>query len=243
MAADGVDMRTMAHQQYKHIFFDLDHTLWDFEKNSAEALHELYVHHQLADRGGFMADAFVRTFHEVNEHLWRLYGAGKLDSEHLRKKRFGMIFSQLGADESAVPETLPADYLQLCPTKPHVLPYTYEILDYLKSRYVLHILTNGFADVQTIKLESARLSGYFVEIVTSNTSGYKKPHRKFFDFALEKTKASQDECIMIGDNLEADVLGARNAGLDHVFFNPKRQEHDEQLTHEISCLSQIKDIL
>lgn len=233
----------MTKKQYKHIFFDLDHTLWDFDKNSAEALQELYIRHQLAERGGFMAEAFVQTFHEVNEHLWSLYSAGKLDSDYLRKKRFGMIFQRLGAKISALPETLADEYLQLCPTKPHVLPYAIEILDYLKSRYVLHIVTNGFDDVQAIKMNSAGLTGYFVEIITSGRSGYKKPHRKIFDFAVELTRARREDCIMIGDNLAADIAGAKNAGLDHIFFNYRRLQHNEQVTYEIHCLSQLKTIL
>ena len=233
----------MIKKQYKHIFFDLDHTLWDFEKNSAEALQELYIRHQLAERGGFMADAFVQTFHEVNEHLWSLYSIGKLDSEHIRNKRFGMIFHRLGAKISAVPETLAEEYLQLCPTKPHVLPYTFEILDYLKSRYVLHVVTNGFDDVQAIKMNSAGLTGYFVEIITSGRSGYKKPHRKIFDFAVELTRANREDCIMIGDNLEADIAGAKNAGLDHIFFNYKGLQHNEEVAYEINCLSQLRSIL
>jgi putative hydrolase of the HAD superfamily len=233
----------MRKRSYKHIFFDLDHTLWDFDKNSAEALQELYVSFKLSELGGFMADAFVQTFHEVNEHLWSLYSVGKLESESLRNERFGMIFTRLGADAAAVPETLATEYLQLCPTKPYVLPYTFEILDYLKDHYVLHIVTNGFDDVQAIKMKSAGLSAYFVEIITSNGSGYKKPHPKIFDFAIEKAKACREECIMIGDNLEADIVGARNAGLDHIFFNHRGLRHNEQVTYEIDCLSKLKSIL
>lgn len=233
----------MRNRQYKHIFFDLDHTLWDFEKNSAEALQELYLRHKLADVCSFLADDFVKKFHEVNDYLWSLYSAGKLDSEQLRNERFGLIFTQLGAKADLVPATLAAEYLQLCPTKPHVFPYTFEILAYLKANYVLHIITNGFDDVQAIKMKSASLTDYFIEIITSDVSGYKKPHRKIFEFALEKTGAKAEECIMIGDNLDADIVGARNAGIDHIFFNSKQITHNEPVTYEITCLSELRNIL
>ena len=228
---------------YQHLLFDLDHTLWDFRRNATETLLELYDTYRLSALGDFSAQQFCTTFEEVNYHLWGLYNQGKYDKQRLRSERFGMILTRLGMAEDQVPEGLADEYLRICPTKSYVMPHTMATLDYLRQHYQLHILTNGFAKVQAIKLKSAGLMDYFDKVVASDTTGHKKPHQPIFDYTLRQLKADRRECLMIGDNLRADVVGARNAGIDQVFYNPERVEHEEEATYEVACLSELQTIL
>lgn len=228
---------------YKHIFFDLDHTLWDFERCSSETLEELFHHNQLDSLGIQMTD-FIKTFRIINRRLWKLYGAGKLSQHELRTTRFILVMKALGVPAKDVPANLAEDYLQLCPQKPHLLPFAREVLEYLTGKkYVLHIITNGFADVQLVKLNSANIASYFSEVVTSEKAGCQKPNRQIFDFTLQKIKAQREHCIMIGDSLDSDILGARNAEIDHVFYNYEKLVHQEKPTHEIKCLSELMRLL
>ncbi len=229
--------------KYKHIFFDLDHTLWDFEKNSTETLRELYLAYELSAHRKFTEDDFLHTFRKINFKLWNLYNTGQYDRDRLRNDRFLIILTELGVNEALVPSDIGEAYLRICPTKPHVFPHAIDILTYLKEKYTLHIITNGFSDVQAIKLKSANLTGYFKEIITSEVAGCLKPVREIFDYTVRKIKADCKECIMIGDNLKTDILGAKNAGLDQIYFNPLQIEHQQQVTYEIDCLSQLKEIL
>ncbi|MFP4089767.1 MAG: YjjG family noncanonical pyrimidine nucleotidase [Cyclobacteriaceae bacterium] len=232
---------------YKHIFFDLDHTLWDFDKNSAEALCDLYEQFGLAGRYSFTTDEFCKAFREVNFHLWRMHQLGNYGQAQLRAERFPLIFGKLGLKDTELDagemSLLAEAYLQLCPTKPHVFPHTHEVLGYLQDRYQLHILTNGFSDVQWIKLRSAGLSAYFKEIVTSDDAGFRKPQADIFHYSLRRISAECSECLMIGDNLETDMDGALGVGMDCIFFNPAKIQHQSRITYEISCLSQLKGIL
>ncbi len=228
---------------YRHLLFDLDHTLWDFDKNATETLHELYLTHRLVDLGDFSAQHFCDTFVTVNRSLWKQYDQGTYDQQRLRSERFSLILMQLGVAADCIPAKLADDYLRICPTKPHVMPHTVAILDYLRQHYQLHILTNGFAAVQAIKLRSAGLTDYFTEVVSSDTTGHRKPHRSVFDYLLDRIGAASQACVMIGDNLETDVRGAREAGIDQIFYNPKRGKHHEPVTYEIACLSELHSIL
>lgn len=233
---------------YRHLLFDLDHTLWDFDKNAFETLHELYLTHRLADLGDFSAQQFCDTFVTVNRSLWKKYDQGAYNQQQLRSERFSLILTQLGVTADCVaadrvPALLADDYLRICPTKPHVMPHTVATLDYLRQRYQLHILTNGFAAVQAIKLKSAGLADYFTEVVSSDTTGHRKPHRPVFDYLLNRIGTTSPECVMIGDNLETDVRGAREASIDQIFYNPERVKHHEPVTHEVGCLSELRSIL
>jgi len=227
---------------YKHIFFDLDHTLWDFEKNCAETLLELYDRHSL-HKHRFDAEQFVNAYQDINRVLWKDLHAGKLDKYYIRQWRFILTFKQLGLHEEDVPANLEEQFLQLCPAKSNVVPHAHEVLEYLKGKYTLHVITNGFYDIQQIKLSAARLGGYFNEIINSESCGHMKPDRRIFEFSLNKAKAKPEECIMIGDDLDADVIGARNAGIDQVFFNPKHEPHAERVSYEISSLRELLEIL
>lgn len=229
--------------KYKHILFDLDHTLWDFEKNSSEALIEVYTYYNLNRLGKFSESDFVTKFKKINATLWDLYNQSKVDRDYLRKERFKLVLGSLGIQEKDVPPGIGDLYLELCPIKGHVIPYTFEILDYLKPKYHLHIITNGFDDIQDIKLINSNLKDYFDNIITSEKAGFKKPNIEMFEQAIKLIKTRIEECIMIGDNPETDVLGAINASLDVIYFNPERKSHNLPVTYEISSLSELTGIL
>jgi len=228
---------------YRTIFFDLDHTLWDFEKNAEETLRILYEQHGFAQHGTFSVDEFIQVYSDVNQALWRLYQSGKISQTQLRDVRFGRTLSKLGMAEADMPPSISADFTHILPQKSAVFPFTHDVLDYLKPKYELHLITNGFNDIQALKLASSNMTHYFDQIITSEHSGHLKPDTRMFLHALKSTGATAAESIMIGDNLECDVLGASNAGIDQVYFNPEKRRHSIQTTYEISCLSELKDIL
>lgn len=231
---------------YKHIFFDLDHTLWDFEKNSEETLYTLYHEFGLDEYEKlFDRDSFYRKYKFVNHLLWDLYNKGKIDQKELREARFVKTLTGLGLEPHQVPTGISEAYTDLCPQKTAVFPYTFEVLDYLKPKYGLHIITNGFKDVQYIKMNGSRLTDYFGEIVTSECCGYKKPDKRIFEHALDRIQVRSEDCLMIGDNLECDIDGARLAGMDQVFFNPEKTKAklSPKPTYHIHCLSELQAML
>ena len=228
---------------YRHIFFDLDHTLWDFEKNANETLRTLFDRHDFARFNTFKVEEFISAYSDINHALWRLYQSNKITQQQLRDVRFVRTLTRLGVSEIDIPATISAEFTSILPLKSAVFPYTHDVLDYLKPNYRIHLITNGFNDIQGIKLASSNLTHYFEEIITSEHSGHLKPDPRMFRHALERTGATAAESLMIGDNLECDVLGAYNAGIDQVYFNPDKRRHFNQITHEISCLSELKEIL
>ncbi len=229
--------------KYRHLFFDLDHTLWDFEKNANETLRTLYDRHAFAQFGTFTVEQFISVYSDINHALWRLYQSNKITQKQLREVRFARTLTKLGVSEANIPPTISDEFTDILPLKSAVFPFTHEVLDYLKPNYCLHLITNGFNDIQARKLASSNLTHYFEEVITSEHSGHLKPDPRMFAHALERTGATKAESLMIGDNLECDVLGACNAGIDQVYFNPDKRRHFNTITHEISCLSELKGIL
>ncbi|GAB3897482.1 YjjG family noncanonical pyrimidine nucleotidase [Spirosoma agri] len=228
---------------YKHLFFDLDHTLWDFDRNSAESLAELFETFRLADLGIPSAEEFSRHFIAINKQLWVDYDRNLIEHTYIRKHRFPMVFRALGVDESAVHADLNVEYLRLLPRKPHLLESAREVLDHLKGRYTMHIITNGFADIQSIKMASADIAHYFTHVVTSENANAKKPNPLVFQYAMEISGTTAAESLMIGDNYEADILGAKGVGLDTVFYNPSGLLVDDQPTYDIRHWNELMAIL
>ena len=228
---------------YHHLFFDLDHTLWDFERNANETLRTLFEQHNLVRHGSFTVDEFIARYSAINHALWRLYQGNKITQQQLRAVRFVRTLAHFGVAEADVPSTISADFTDLLPHKTAVFPFTYEVLDYLRPKYRLHLITNGFKDIQYVKLASAGLTHYFEETITSECCGYLKPDPRIFAHALERTGASAASSLMIGDNLECDVLGASNAGIDQVYFNPEKRRHFASTTYEISSLRELQEFL
>lgn len=229
--------------KYKTIFFDLDHTLWDFDTNSKETLTELYEHYSLHDRGVTSLEAFNQNFSKVNEALWDLYDRGLIDSDVIRKERFKKILEPFQVVDQDLIAKLSHDYLYGCPRKAALLPGAVEVLSYLSDKYSLSLITNGFEEIQGLKLQSSNITHYFDHIVTSQKAGHKKPAREIFEYALDLHKHEAQEAIMIGDNLMTDIAGAKNASVDTVFFNPHQKPHQTVVNHEITSLHELATIL
>lgn len=225
--------------KYKHLFFDLDNTLWDFERNSTEALTELYHKYSLQKLGVSSLEVFLEKYKERNAMMWDEYRLGKIDKATLRDKRFQLTFWDMGLDAETAPNELPDEYLRISPRKTHLFPHAHETLSYLCSKYTLHIITNGFVEAQEIKLQASDLEKYFAEIIISEHTGYKKPDINIFNYSMQKAGASADECVMIGDGLDVDIAGARNAGWDTVYFNPFEIPHTDSVTFEIKSLDEL----
>jgi putative hydrolase of the HAD superfamily len=227
---------------YQHIFFDLDRTLWDFDRNSALALMEVLQHHNLHE-GIPDAEAFIETYHRINVLLWDDYRKGAISKERLRSHRFYLSLKEIGINDRKLADRIGADYLRISPTKTLLIPHTRDILEYLSGRYHLHILTNGFHSTQTTKIGHCGIKGYFDTLITSETVGHHKPSKGIFGYALEMTGATSRESLMVGDDLEVDIIGARDSGIDQVYFNPGSIPHKEKVTYEISSLAELKEIL
>jgi YjjG family noncanonical pyrimidine nucleotidase len=228
---------------YRCVFFDLDHTLWDYETNSTETLAELYTRHNLAHRGASSFHDFIAAFVTINTDLWDRYDRGEIHRDVIRFERFHRIMSAVGVDDLPLSLNFSDDYLAESPRKKNLVPGALDILEYLSPRYPMHIITNGFDEIQRTKVTSSGIEKYFENIFTSERAGYKKPSREIFDFALSEAGHLHHEAIMIGDNLLTDIRGARAASIDHVFFNPSQRAHAETVTYEIHTLGQVKNIL
>lgn len=228
---------------YQHLFFDLDHTLWDYDRNVAESLSELYQIYGLRDLGIPTFEKFFDAFHEINVQLWDWYNIGKIDKHDLRKERFPRIFTHAGGNKVAIPLEFEEDFMHRTSSKPHVLPYSKEILTYLKEKYRIHLITNGFIESQAKKMSSSGLNDFFELIVTSETTGHKKPDPRIFHYAMEQLSTQPEKCLMIGDNPDSDILGAKRAEIDQVFFNPERKKINLTPTYTIFHLRELEGLL
>ena len=202
-------------QKIRHIFFDLDGTLWDFAANSKETQKEIFVKYQL---GLFCSDfdTYERSYHVMNDLLWEDYRNDLISKEKLRWYRFFLTLKEFGEENEELARKLDQYYITESPLKTKLIPGT---PINLVSKYKLHILTNGFTEVQYLKLEQSKLSNYFETITTSEQAGALKPHPEIFNFALNKAGATARESMMIGDSWEIDILGAKKAGMKYLYFN------------------------
>ena len=228
---------------YKHLFFDLDHTLWDFDRNSAECIAELFDTFRLTDAGIASPEEFSRHFIAINKKLWADYDKNLIAHSYIRQHRFPMVFQALGVDASAVNVDLNAEYLKLLPCKSHLLESAREALDYLQGRYVMHIITNGFAEIQAVKMASSDIAHYFTNVITSETANAKKPDPLVFEYAMRLSGTTASESLMIGDNYEADILGAKSVALDTIFYDPQGQEVTDAPTYTIRHWNELMAIL
>lgn len=236
-------MNDASSKKYKCIFFDLDHTLWDYETNAKLTLQELYLQYGLLSKGVHEFEAFHKKFQEVNSALWYHFDRGAITSEVIRRERFKQILEAFNAHEEKLCADLSHDYLNTCPLKGNLMPHAHETLTYLSERYALTIITNGFEEIQHLKLTAGNLHRYFNHIITSQKAGHRKPARQIFDYALQLNNAAANEAMMIGDNLVTDIGGARNAEIDGVLYNPEKISHQETPFREITSLSELLHIL
>lgn len=228
----------------KHVFFDLDHTLWDFETNSFAALQLLFESVQLDVKLQVTFELFHLRYSVHNHYFWKEYSKGLISQSELRWKRMFTTLVEFGLDDKKHAKQLGEMYLELLPTCNQLFPYALELLTYLKSKsYSLHILSNGFEQVQHQKLTFSGIKPFFDQIITSDKIQYAKPHRKIFDFALEVTKAHLTESIMIGDNPEVDLQGALNAGMQSVYMDHLDRPTTIHHTYRVNHLQEIQKIL
>jgi putative hydrolase of the HAD superfamily len=231
-----------AKKQYKHIFFDLDNTLWDYRTNMRETFAEIVKELNLT-RVGENFDVFVKLFDKNNDKYWTAYRQGLISKEYLRRMRFVDTLEAIGVHDHSIIPPMAELYHSRVSRKTNLFPGVRETLAYLKEKYKLYIITNGFVEIQTNKLESSELGHYFERVFMAEVTGFQKPDKRFFYHALSSVNAKKTESIMIGDDPEADITGARQAGIDQVFFNPDGNAHDLDATYEIRTIEELKDIL
>ena len=229
---------------YKHVFIDLDDTIWDFHGNARAVLEEIYDEQRL--RQYFKDfDEYFRIYAKRNLELWELYGKGEITKEFLNVERFRHPLPQVGVDNIKLAEETGIKFLEMLPTKTMLIPFAKELLNYLSAKYPLTIVSNGFIEVQYKKLHSCKLEHYFTHVVLSEAAKALKPDKRIFEYALELNSAKATETIMIGDSYEADIVGARNARIDQIYFNLEsiKKTTNYNCTYEVIDLKKILEIL
>lgn len=221
------------------IFFDLDHTLWDFEKNSALTFEKILG----ANKVAVDLPDFLKVYVPANLAFWKLFREEKITKEALRYQRLKTVFDELGHPVSdELIHVLSNEYIEHLSTYNHLFPNAIEILEYLKPKYKLHVITNGFQEIQDKKLKNSNIFGYFDQVINSEMAGVKKPNPIIFELALKRANTSSEKSLMVGDSLEADILGAKAVGFNTIHFNG----HNEPLhafSEIIHDLSEIKNYL
>ncbi len=229
--------------RYPHLFFDLDHTLWDFELNKNAVLRSLWEG-EICRRTATSFEQFQESFDRHNEELWARFRSGGISRAELRIRRFARALLHLKIPQQGLDEQLSMQFLEALPNQTALLPHALNVVQHFAQRgHALYVITNGFEVTQRAKIERAGLGGLFKEIFSSEGCGYPKPHPAIFEAAQNFAGALPAECLMIGDALEADILGAQRAGWHQVYYNPARLSHTDAPTYEIACLSELKAIV
>jgi putative hydrolase of the HAD superfamily len=219
----------------KALFFDWDHTLWDHDLNAKEVLLDLAAEYELA----IEPFSYWASFEKINNGLWDQYAAGEISQAELRETRFVRFFQELSIEGPAA--EFGDKYLERAPRKTNLMPGAFELIQDLAAHFPLYILTNGFDDIQYVKIEGAGMRSFFKEIITSQQVGTKKPSPLFYKYALERAGIQPEEALMIGDHVEADIRGALNVGIPAIHYNPFSIETD--LPHEIQHLDELRSLL
>ena len=233
----------LALKKYRHIFFDLDRTLWDFDAAAEVAFERIYEKYNLRSLGIPSAHEFHEVYHPLNEQLWVLYRADKITKDELNRTRFMKPLEHYGIHDLELADHLSEDYVYWSPRIVRLVSGTMELLDYLKPKYHLHLITNGFQEVQHTKLSGSGLEPYFETLTVSEEVGVKKPNPEIFLYALRKAHATPEESLMIGDEMAVDIDGARAAGVDTLLFNPNGEKVEGCRTYEVHDLLEIKELL
>ncbi|TDN93471.1 putative hydrolase of the HAD superfamily [Salegentibacter sp. 24] len=223
----------------EHIFFDLDHTLWDFDRNSALAFERVFKFRNIP----LEVDSFLEVYMPVNFNYWERYRNDEVTKEALRYGRLKDSFELLKFEaDSDLIDKIAVDYIEYLPDHNHLLDGSEEVLEYLQQNYLLHIITNGFGEVQHKKLLNSGIDKYFTTVTTSEEAGVKKPHKQIFEVVLKKSSARPENSIMIGDNFEADCTGAENCGMRPIFFDYYGNRENIDIIH-IKTLNELKAYL
>ena len=230
-------------QRYKNLFIDLDDTIYDFSSASREAFMETYelLHY---DRFFDSFNHYYSIYEPYNLELWHIYGEGKITKEELNKRRYSYPLEVVGIKDQELADTFCREALGRIPTKNRLIDGAIELLEYLRPKYNMYILSNGFKELQSHKMRTAGIDKYFDALILSEDIGVNKPNRELYEYALEKTVSKLEESIMIGDMFDTDIVGAANIGMKQIYFNPKKKEsHTFAPTYMVTELLQIKDIL
>lgn len=220
----------------QHIFFDLDHTLWDFDRNSELAFREIFKLQNLE----LDVDEFLKAYKPINFKYWELYRNNSVSKEALRFGRLKDSFDVLEFEACDATVNLIADkYIEYLPGNNHLLEGSNEVLEAFNKKYELHIITNGFEEVQERKMTGSGIASFFKTVTTSEEAGVKKPNPAIFELALKKSGALPENSVMIGDNLEADVMGAENYGIRAIYLNPDNQKAQGEFLQ----IQKLKDLL
>lgn len=230
-------------QQYKNLFIDLDDTLYDFSAASQESFRETYdlLHYE---RYFNSFEHFYSIYEPYNLQLWHIYGEGKITKEELNKRRYSYPLEVVGVHDQELADTFCREALGRIPTKNKLIEGAKELLEYLRPKYNLYILSNGFKELQSRKMCTVGIDKYFDALILSEDIGVNKPNRELYEYALQKTASTTEDSIMIGDMFETDIVGAANIGMKQIYFNPKKKEcMPFTPTYMVTELLQIKDIL
>ena len=228
---------------YKYVFIDLDDTIWDFHTNARLTLHQMYDEGDM-NKHFESFDEFFRIYAKKNIELWEAYGKGEITRDFLMAERFRYTLSRMGVDDQQLAEEIGHQYLEILPNKTALMPDALEVLDYLKKKYPITLISNGFTEVQYKKINSSGIRHYFSHIILSEEARALKPDPKIFEHALKLNGALAHEAIMIGDSYEADIRGAQNAGIDQVYFPLYgKAKKNQPATYVINRLMDLKEIL
>jgi putative hydrolase of the HAD superfamily len=235
-------VKTIHLKHYKHLFFDLDRTLWDFDKNSSETLAEAVYHFKLIDKISTI-EQFIAQFNIHNNFVWEMYRQKKMNKETVRFERFRLALEPYGIADLSLINKLQAYYLNNAPLKKNLLDDCIDVLEYLSEKYSLYIISNGFYENQLLKMQSGRIEHYFKKIFTSDKLGHSKPDRKIFEHAIKSVNAKKTESLFIGDDPVNDIEGPKNFGIDQVWLKTNSMNCSVIPTYTIENLSELKQIL
>lgn len=229
---------------YKHIIFDLDRTLWDFERAASETLADLFNLY-LKSRCSVSLEHFVTVYKKINESLWDAYRTQQISKDLLRTKRFQITLNEIGVYDNLLGIKLGDLYVSIIANKVYLLPYAIELLEYLQPRYSMSIMTNGFKEVQYPKIKQSGIGHYFSHTFISEEIGFNKPDIRIFEYAIQTLGLIASEILFVGDDWEVDILGASRAGMDQVFFNPVQRKNKVNglPTYSIVSLKELTNIL
>ena len=245
--------------RYRDLFVDLDDTLWDIHRNGKECLEAIYVDYGYGKYYPEFED-YYNVYMRNNNRLWGLYREGVILKEELIVERFLAPVREFGIEDAEYAKRLNDDFLERTTRKTGLIDGTMELLEYLKPKYRMHILSNGFTEVQHKKIKNSGLRPYFDTVILSEEAGVNKPHPDMFTHALKRTGASREQTVMIGDSWEADIVGAYRSSIDQIWLNPTGEIPAETVsigktnaeagfwgefnpTYTVSSLKEIKDIL
>lgn len=230
-------------QRYKNLFIDLDDTIYDFSGASRESFRETYdlLHYE---RYFDSFEHYLSLYEPYNLELWRIYGEGKITKEELNRRRYSHPLECVGVNDQQLADTFCREALGRIPTKGPLMPGALELLEYLRPKYNMYILSNGFKELQSRKMRTAGIDVYFDALILSEDIGINKPNRELYEYALVRTGSKLNESLMIGDMFDTDIVGAANIGMEQMYYNPKEKKgHAFSPTYEVTHLLQIKEIL